>query len=115
MRIKISRKKLITMSKFNLIMAGLMVGGACTVGLLTGQPANAQATFGNSGDARDPLSRASTGDTSGLLQLMQNLQNGRQRDPNEVAREQSQQIDGAASNFRAEQLRRIRAQQASKK
>lgn len=102
------------MSKFSFLLAGLMVGGAFTAGLLTGQPASAQSVFGNSGDSRDPLTRASSGDTGGILQLMQNIQNGKLRDPSEFSREQGQQINGAASSFKAEQLRRLQAQQAKK-
>jgi hypothetical protein len=102
------------MSKFRFLLAGLMVSGAFTAGLLTGQPASAQSVFGNSGDSRDPLSRASSGDTGGILQLMQSLQNGKLRDPSEFSREQGQRITGAASDFKAEQLRRLQAQQATK-
>ncbi len=102
------------MSKFSFILAGLMVGGVFTAGLLTGQPASAQGVFGNSGDSRDPLTRASSGDTGGILQLLQSIQNGKLRDPGEFSREQSQQISGAASSFKAEQLRRIQAQQQAK-
>jgi hypothetical protein len=98
------------MSKFSFLLTGLMVGGAFATGLLTGQPASAQAVFGNSGDARDPLSRASSGDTGGILQLLQNVQNGKLRDPSEFSREQSQRINGAASDFKAEQLRRLQSQ-----
>ena len=106
------------MSKFSFLLAGLIVGGAFTAGLLTEQPASAQGAFGTSGDssdARDPFSRASSGDTSGILQLLRNAQNGKLRDPSEFSREQSQQISGAASNFKAEQLRRLQAQQAKPK
>jgi hypothetical protein len=103
------------MSKFSFLLAGLMVGGSFTAGLLTGQPASAQSVFGNSGDSRDPLTRASSGDTGGIMQIMQNIQNGKLRDPSEFSREQSQQISGAASNFKAEQLRRLQAQQAKPK
>jgi hypothetical protein len=85
------------MSKFSFLLAGLMVGGTFTTGLLTGQPANAQAVFGNSGDSRE------------------NAQNGKLRDPSEFSREQSQQISGAANSFKAEQLRRLQAQQAKPK
>jgi hypothetical protein len=112
--IDISHQKLITMSKLSFILAGLMVGGTFTAGLLTSQPASAQGAFGNSGDSRDPLSRASSGDTGGILQLIQNAQNGKQRDPGEFSREQNQKITDAASVFRAAQLRRIQAQQQVK-
>jgi hypothetical protein len=100
-----SRKKLIAMSKSHMMFAGLVVGA---VALLTSSSAIAQS---NNGDSRDPFARAASGDTTGVLQLMQNLQNGKQRDPNEVAAEQQQQISGNAASFRAEQMRRIRAQQ----
>jgi hypothetical protein len=103
-----SRKKLIAMSKSSVLFAGLVVGA---VALLTSSPAIAQ---NNSGDSRDPFARAASGDTTGVLQLMQNLQNGKQRDPNVVATEQQQQIAGTAASFREEQMRRIRAQQQQK-
>jgi hypothetical protein len=107
-----SHQKLITMSKFSFLLTGLMMGGAFAAGLLlTAQPASAQSVFGNSGDSRDPLTRASSGDTGGILQLLQNLQNGQLRDPSAFSREQSQKIDGATSDFKAEQLRRLQAQQ----
>jgi hypothetical protein len=102
------------MSKFSFLLAGLMVAGTFTAGLLTGQSASAQGVFGNSGDSRDPLTRASSGDTGGILQLLQNIQNGKVRDPGEFSREQGQQISGAASSFKAEQLRRLQAQQQAK-
>jgi hypothetical protein len=101
------------MSKLTLTLASLAVGGSLLAGLLSIQPAHAQ--FNGSGDSRDPFARAAAGDTSGLMGILQGLQNGRQRDPNEVAREQGEQIDSAANDFRAEQLRRLREQGNKKK
>jgi hypothetical protein len=98
------------MSKFSFLLAGLIIGGTFAASCLTGQPASAQSDFGNSGDARDPLTRASSGDTSAILQLLQRAQNGRLRDPSEFAREQSQQISDAVNDFKAKQLRSLQAQ-----
>jgi hypothetical protein len=91
------------MLKFPVIVTGLLVGGmVCTT------PAFAQNA---SGDARDPLSRAAAGDQGGLLQLLHNVQNGRQTTPEEFNRQQNQRIAGSTQDFRAEQLRRLREQQ----
>jgi hypothetical protein len=65
------------------------------------------AGFGNSGDNRDPFSRASTGDTSGLMQLLNQSQLNGRTNPNYTA-EQKEQIDSATTDFRARQMQMLR-------
>jgi hypothetical protein len=97
------------MSKFSLIVTGLLVSGVfCTL------PASAQSVVGSS-DARDPFSRAASGDNGGLMQLLHTVQNGRLTSSEEFNRQQQQRIAGSTQDFRAEQLRRIREQQQQKK
>jgi hypothetical protein len=59
--------------------------------------------FGNSGDNRDPFNRASTGDTSGLMRLLNEAQLNGRNNPNATA-EQKGQIDSATADFRARQM-----------
>jgi hypothetical protein len=59
--------------------------------------------FGNSGDNRDPFSRASGGDTSGLMQLLNQAQLNGRNNPNATADQQGQ-IDSATADFRARQM-----------
>jgi hypothetical protein len=91
------------MSKSLVLLTGLVLAT-----LLTSPAAIAQS---NNGDSRDPFARAASGDTTGVLQLIQGLQNGKQRNSDEVATEQQQQISGAAARFRAEQARRAQSPQ----
>jgi hypothetical protein len=65
------------------------------------------AGFGNSGDNRDPFSRASTGDTSGLMRLLNESQLNGRNNPNYRA-EQKEQIDSATTDFRARQMQMLR-------
>jgi hypothetical protein len=83
-------------------IASILVTG-CVVALLP-DASLAQSYPTNSGDSRDPFSRASAGDTSGLMQLINEAQlNGR---GTRVTREaQNQQIDAATEDFRARQLK----------
>ena len=64
-------------------------------------------TFGNSGDNRDPFNRANSGDTSGLLNLINQAQLNRNTNPN-YNREQREQLNTATEDFRASQLRALR-------
>lgn len=76
---------------------------------------SAQSTgFGNSGDNRDPFNRASTGDTAGLMQLINQAQLGSLRNNPEYVKEQQEQINSATEDFRARQLQVLR-QQAKQK
>jgi hypothetical protein len=59
--------------------------------------------FGNSGDNRDPFSRAGAGDTSGLMQLLNQAQLNGRTNPNATADRQGQ-IDSATADFRARQM-----------
>jgi hypothetical protein len=59
--------------------------------------------FGNSGDNRDPFNRASSGDTSGLMGLLNQAQLNGRTNPNYAA-EQQGQIDSATADFRARQM-----------
>ena len=64
-------------------------------------------TFGGSSDNRDPFSRASGGDTSGLLHLINQAQlNGKSNSNYGAA--QSDQINSATEDFRAQRLRLLR-------
>lgn len=81
------------------------------IGLIASIGLGSSAALAQSGDNRDPLSRASSGDTGGLLQMLHGIQNGQIRNENEFSRQQGQQINNSTQSFRAEQLRRIRAQQ----
>jgi hypothetical protein len=70
--------------------------------------ASAQSSpFGNSGDNRDPFNRASTGDTSGLMQLLNQSQLNGKTNPN-LANEQREQINSATEDFRTRQLQMLR-------
>jgi hypothetical protein len=64
-------------------------------------------TFGNGGDNRDPFSRASTGDTSGLLNLINQAQLNGKNNPN-YSNEQREQMNSATEDFRARQLQLLR-------
>lgn len=64
-------------------------------------------TFGNSGDNRDPFNRASGGDTSGLLNLINQAQLNSKTNPN-YSTEQREQLNSATEDFRANQLRVLR-------
>lgn len=66
--------------------------------------------FGNGGDNRDPFNRASTGDTAGLMQLINQAQLSGARNTPEYAQEQQEQINSATAEFRARQQEALRAQ-----
>jgi hypothetical protein len=64
--------------------------------------------FGNSGDNRDPFNRASSGDTSGLMKLINQAQlNGSQGNAN-ASGDNQEQINSATVDFRAQQLKLLR-------
>jgi hypothetical protein len=63
-------------------------------------------TFNGGSDNRDPFSRASGGDTSGLLNIINQAQlNG--KNPN-YGNEQRDQLNSATEDFRAQRLRLLR-------
>jgi hypothetical protein len=64
-------------------------------------------TFGGSSDNRDPFSRAGGGDTSGLLNIINQAQLNGRNNPN-YGIEQRDQINSATEDFRAERLRLLR-------
>ncbi len=66
--------------------------------------------FGNSGDNRDPFNRASSGDTAGLMQLLNQVQLSGARNTPEYAQEQQEQLNSATTEFRARQEEALRAQ-----
>jgi hypothetical protein len=64
-------------------------------------------TFGGNSDNRDPFSRASGGDNSGLLRIINEAQlNGRSN--SNYGAEQRDQINSATEDFRAQRLRLLR-------
>jgi hypothetical protein len=63
--------------------------------------------FGNSSDNRDPFSRASGGDTSGLLNLINQAQINSKTNPN-YSNEQREQLNSATEDFRARQMQVLR-------
>ena len=65
--------------------------------------------FGNGGDNRDPFNRASTGDTAGLMQLINQAQLSGARNTPQYAQEQQEQLDSATEDFRARQQAALRA------
>jgi hypothetical protein len=64
-------------------------------------------TFNGSSDNRDPFSRASGGDTSGLLNLINQAQLNGKNNPNSTS-EQREQLNSATEDFRTNQLKLIR-------
>ncbi len=94
------------------IFSSLILG--CTLTLMpTVTVAQSSGGFGNSGDNRDPFTRASGGDTSGLLQILNQAQLGGLRNSAEYGKEQQEQISSATEDFRTQQLQLLR--QKSKK
>jgi hypothetical protein len=94
--------RFIIMSKFNCLVVGLLVGSSLTA---LSQPSFAQSSFG--GDSRDPFSSASQGDSTGLLRLLNGIQNGRQTSEKDFLSQKQTQLSGSAEDFRSQQLRRI--------
>jgi hypothetical protein len=69
--------------------------------------------FGNSGDSRDPFNRAASGDTAGLMQLINQAQAGSRRNDSEYSIGQQEQIDSATEDFRARQIQALRQKNKS--
>ncbi|PSB55244.1 hypothetical protein [Chamaesiphon polymorphus] len=61
----------------------------------------------NGSDSRDPFRRASGGDTSGLLNLINQAQINSKNNPN-FESEQREQLNSATQDFRARQLQELR-------
>jgi hypothetical protein len=72
-------------------------------------PSIASAQF-NSNEGNDPFKRAATGDTSGLLNLINQAQINGKTNPN-YANEQREQVTSATEDFRALQLKALRDHQ----
>ncbi len=87
--------------KFSLTSTAMLLS---LTAILVPTIASAQtAGFGNSGDNRDPFNRASSGDTSGLIQLLNQAQLNGRSNPNYNV-EQQEQINSATADFRARQM-----------
>ncbi len=93
------------MSKFNYLVVSLLVSGSLTA---LSQPSFAQSSFGG-GDSRDPFSSAASGDSTGLLRLLNGIQNGKQTSEKDFLSQKQTQLSGSAEDFRTQQ--RIRLQQ----
>jgi hypothetical protein len=94
------------MSKFNCLVVGLLVGASFTA---FNQPSFAQVN--QTGEYRDPFSSASQGDTTGLLRILNGIQNGKQTSEKDFLAQQQVELTGSAQDFRAQQLRRLREKQ----
>jgi hypothetical protein len=83
----------------------------CTVALM---PSITLAQSVGGGDQRNPFNRASNGDASGLMQLINESQlNGKNNDP-KYADTQREQLNSATEDFRARQLQSLREQRNKK-
>ena len=67
----------------------------------------------NSGESNDPFKRAATGDTSGLLNLINQAQINGKVNPN-YSTEQREQIKSATDDFRVLQLQVLRDRNRNK-
>jgi hypothetical protein len=95
-----------------LTVSSIILG--CTLTLLpTVSLAQSNSGFGNAGDSRDPFSRANSGDTSGLMELINRAQAGSRRNDSEYSRGQQEQIDSATEDFRARQIQALRQKNKS--
>jgi hypothetical protein len=79
----------------------------CTVALM---PSVTVAQSIGGGDQRDPFNRASNGDTSGLMQLINQSQLNGRNDPNYL-NTQRDQLDSATEAFRDRQAQAYRDRQ----
>ncbi len=99
------------MSKLNFLVVGLLVGVSFSS---FNQPGLAQVNS-TSGEYRDPFSSASQGDTTGLLRILNGLQNGKLTSEQDFLTQQRVELTGSTQDFRAQQLRRLREQQSQPK
>jgi hypothetical protein len=99
------------MMKISQILTSTCLLLGCTIALV---PSITLAQSVGGGDQRDPFSRASNGDASGLMQLINQSQlNGKNNDP-DYANTQRKQLDSATDDFRARQLQSLRQQRNQK-
>lgn len=92
--------------KFSLTPTCIVLGLALSL-MPTIASAQSSGSFGSSSDNRDPFNRASSGDTSGLLNLINQAQLNSKINPN-YSSEQREQINSATEDFRARQLQVLR-------
>ena len=80
---------------------------SCTLALIpTSVFAQSNGGFGNGGDNRDPFNRAASGDTSGLMQIINQAQiNGSGGSTNA---DRQGQLNSATVDFRTQQLKLLR-------
>ncbi len=93
------------MSKFNFLVVGLLVGSSLTA---ISQPSFAQSNNPFSGESSDPFSRASQGDSGGLMRLLNNVQGSGKTSEKDFLFQQQTQLSGSAQDFKAQQLQRLR-------
>ena len=99
------------MLKISHILTSTCLLLGCTVALM---PTTTLAQSVGGGDQRDPFNRASNGDASGLMQLINQSQlNGKNNDPN-YANTQKEQLNSATEDFRSRQFQSLRQQLKSK-
>jgi hypothetical protein len=92
------------MNRFVPISAAI---GLCLSLLPTIASAQFNTFDGNNGDNRNPFSRATNGDTSGLLELINRAQLNGKTNPN-YNNEQREQLNSATEDFRARQMQALR-------
>jgi hypothetical protein len=92
--------------KFLLTPAYLILGLSLSL-IPTIASAQSYGSFGSNSDNRDPFNRASSGDTSGLLNLINQAQLNSKTNPN-YSTEQRDQLNSATEDFRARQMQVLR-------
>jgi hypothetical protein len=92
--------------KFFLTPAYLVLGLSLSL-IPTIASAQSSGSFGSNSDNRDPFNRASGGDTSGLLNLLNQAQLNGKTNPN-YGTEQKDQLNSATEDFRARQMQVLR-------
>jgi hypothetical protein len=98
------------MKKSDVLKASCLLWG-CTVALI---PSVSIAQSVGGGDQRDPFNRASNGDASGLMQLINQSQLNGRNDPNYL-NTQRDQLDSATEAFRDRQAQAYRDRQKKNK
>ena len=93
-------------------MKTLIVPTSLLLGLALLLPSIASAQL-NSGESGDPFKRAATGDTSGLLNLINQAQINGKINPN-YSTDQREQIKSATDDFRVLQLQVLRDRNRNK-
>jgi hypothetical protein len=93
------------------LMKPFLTAAGLALGLLTALvPSIASAQYGGFGagsDNRDPFSRAASGDTTGLMNAINQAQLTGRNNPN-YSKEQSGRIDTESADFRTRQLQLLR-------